>query len=100
MLACAPTRQSRPSTTPLPITANGPIRQPGPISTPASMTQPGPSSAVGSTEAVSSTTAVGWMPGEVDGAGWNSAATRAQAAYGSFVTMAIALAGTCDCMSG
>ena len=40
------------------------------------------------------------MPGRSGGTGWNSAATRAQAGYGSSVTIATAVAGTLAAMSG
>ncbi len=66
--------------TPLPITAQGPIREPGPISAPVSITDSGPTSADGSMSAPATTTAEGLMPGDGGGTGWNSAATRVQAA--------------------
>src|SRR5664279_6214869 len=93
-------RQSWPTVTPLPITAQGPILQPGPISTPASITDSGPTSADGSINAFSAPTADGWIPGETGGTGWNSAATRAQPAYGSVVRIDTVAAGTRVCISG
>src|SRR5690606_32433565 len=86
-----------------PITASCITIQPGPttarapILAPASMQTYGPIDADSSTSAPASITAVGCRPGGTSGAGCNSAAIRAYAAYGLSVTSAATGVSSANC---